>query len=260
MAASVTLASVANIFPAGTTVGAYPASNWHATLIPPSGAAVGAATTTAVVAADGSLAFTGLTEDTKYFAGADIGGGSWRYIGFFAPRGTVDAQDVEIVAVKTGLSLGTIDLAGDTSDLDSGAGTDAHDVIALGVAASGGHATVTGDATNGLDVDVTRVQGTVTTGHDTTGIGSNRKVVTTAGTRVALAGSTPAKWVVITAETDNTGVVVAGSAAGVIAALGTREGTPLSAGDHVAFPCDNLADFGLDSTVSGDGVTFTYGT
>lgn len=50
----------------------------------------------------------------------------------------------------------TTNLAGDDSDLDSGAGTDNHDVVAIGVAASGGHAVITGDAANGLDVDVTR--------------------------------------------------------------------------------------------------------
>ena len=96
--------------------------------------------------------------------------------------------------------------------------------------------------------------------HTTTGIGSGRKVVTTAGTRVALATTTLAKWVTITAETDNTGYVVVGSAAGVIAALGTREGVPLAAGDSITLPLDDLADVGLDSTVNGDGVTFTYGT
>jgi hypothetical protein len=97
------------------------------------------------------------------------------------------------------------------------------------------------------------------TTHSTTAIGSGRKVVTTAGTRVALAASTAAKWVIITAETDNTGNITVGSAAGVIAAQGTREGTPLAAGDSITLDVDNLADVGLDSTVSGDGVTYTYG-
>lgn len=55
----------------------------------------------------------------------------------------------------------TVDLSGDLADLDSGGGTDNHDVIALGVAGSGGHVIITGDAANGLDVDVTRVSGNV---------------------------------------------------------------------------------------------------
>lgn len=95
--------------------------------------------------------------------------------------------------------------------------------------------------------------------HTTTGAGDNRKVVTTAGTRVALAAATPAKWVTITAEEDNTGVVVVGGAT-VVAALATRRGTPLSAMQSVTFPVDDLADISLDAMVSTDGVTFTYGT
>jgi len=94
-------------------------------------------------------------------------------------------------------------------------------------------------------------------GHDISGIADNRKVVTTAGTRVALAASTTAKYVIITAETDNTGVIVVGGAT-VVATLATRRGTPLNPGETCGLPCDNLADVYIDATVSGDGVTFTY--
>ena len=89
-----------------------------------------------------------------------------------------------------------------------------------------------------------------------TTVTDGRKVVTTAGTRVALATSTACKEVVITAETDNTGVVAVGAAGTVIAALATRTGIPLNAGDSIVLQTDNLADVGLDSMVSGDGVTF----
>ena len=89
-----------------------------------------------------------------------------------------------------------------------------------------------------------------------TNVKDGRKVVTTAGTRVALASSTACKEVVITAETDNTGIVAVGAAGTVIAALATRTGIPLNAGDSIVLQTDNLADVGLDSTVSGDGVTF----
>jgi len=102
-------------------------------------------------------------------------------------------------------------------------------------------------STNPLPVTTTSANTTVTDG---------RKVVTTAGTRVALASSTACKEVVITAETDNTGIVVVGAAATVIAAIATRTGVPLSAGDSVVLQTDNLADLGLDSTVSTDGVTY----
>ena len=100
---------------------------------------------------------------------------------------------------------------------------------------------------NPFPVQVTSANTTVTDG---------RKIVTTAGTRVALATSTACKEVVITAETDNTGIVAVGAAATVIAALATRTGIPLSAGDSIVLQTDNLADVGLDSMVSGDGVTF----
>jgi len=96
----------------------------------------------------------------------------------------------------------------------------------------------------------------VTTTSANTVVTDGRTVVTTAGTRVALASSTACKEVVITAETDNTGIVVVGAAATVVAAVATRRGVPLSAGDSIALQTDNLADIGLDSTVSTDGVTY----
>jgi hypothetical protein len=101
--------------------------------------------------------------------------------------------------------------------------------------------------TNPFPVSVTSANTTVTDG---------RKVVTTAGTRVALASSTACKEVVITAETDNTGIVAVGAASTVVATIATRTGVPLAAGDSIVLQIDNLADIGLDATVSGDGVTF----
>jgi len=109
----------------------------------------------------------------------------------------------------------------------------------------------------GIDQTTPGTTNKVISGHDITGIANNRKVVTTAATAVALAASTAAKYVVITAETDNTGVIVVGGS-GVVAALATRQGTPLNPGASMGIPIDNLADVYIDSTVSGDGVTFTY--
>ena len=94
-------------------------------------------------------------------------------------------------------------------------------------------------------------------GHDITSIGDGRKVVAAAGTRLALATSTACKGVIINAETDNTGLIVVGGAT-VVAALATRQGTPLQAGDSIVLEIDDLADVYIDSTVTGDGVTFTY--
>lgn len=89
-----------------------------------------------------------------------------------------------------------------------------------------------------------------------TALTSGRKVVTTAGTAVQITG-TPARIsaITITAETDNTGVVVFGDSS-VVAALATRTGTPLNAGDTATVPVDSFNDIWLDSTVNGDGVTY----
>jgi hypothetical protein len=100
---------------------------------------------------------------------------------------------------------------------------------------------------NPFPVAVTSAITTVTDG---------RKVVATAGTKEALASSTACKEVIITAETDNTGIVAVGAASTVVADLATRRGVPLAAGDSIVLQIDNLADIGLDATVSGDGVTF----
>lgn len=90
-------------------------------------------------------------------------------------------------------------------------------------------------------------------------LGNGRKTVTTAGTAEQLSGSSvPCYWVIITAETDNTGIVVIGGS-GVIAAQATRQGVPLYAGDSVTLFVPDLNTIYLDTTVSGDGVTFAYG-
>lgn len=91
-----------------------------------------------------------------------------------------------------------------------------------------------------------------------TAVGDGRKVVTTGGTAVALnTSSVPVLHVDITAETDNTGVVVAGTST-VVAALATRRGTPLNAGDTLTLYNVDLKDVFLDAAVNGDGVTFSY--
>lgn len=63
------------------------------------------------------------------------------------------------------LSLGDDGSAVDanSTDLDTGAGSDITLVTAIGVPASGGGVIIPGDVTNGLDVDVTRLPGTVAT-------------------------------------------------------------------------------------------------
>lgn len=95
--------------------------------------------------------------------------------------------------------------------------------------------------------------------HSSTGIGHGVTTVTTAGTDVALAGSTAAKWVTVQAQTDNTGWIAVG-ATGVDATEATGDGVLLDAGESFTLPVDNLADVFIDSTVNGEGVRYTYGT
>lgn len=84
-----------------------------------------------------------------------------------------------------------------------------------------------------------------------------RQTVTTPGTAVALAASTACTEVIATAETDNTDIVVIGGST-VVAALSTRRGNPLYAGDSFAISTNDLAEVFIDALTAGDGVTFTY--
>lgn len=111
---------------------------------------------------------------------------------------------------------------------------------------------------NSLRVDVSGKLKTATD-HTTTAIGHGVKVVTTAGTDVVLAASTAAKWVVIQAQTDNTGNIAVGGS-GVDATEATGTGVLLDAGESITLAIDNLADVYIDSSVNGEGVRFTYGS
>jgi len=88
---------------------------------------------------------------------------------------------------------------------------------------------------------------------------NGRKIVTTAGTAVRLVtSSTPARKVIITAEVDNGDYIVVGGST-VVAALATRQGTPLSAGSSLVIEnIRDLYEIYIDAVVSGEGVTFQY--
>lgn len=90
-----------------------------------------------------------------------------------------------------------------------------------------------------------------------TAINTGRTTVTTAGTRVTLAVTTACKRLLLTALSANTGTIVVGGAA-VVAAVGTRQGTPLLAGDTFELFIDDLNKISIDSTVNGEGVSYTY--
>lgn len=89
------------------------------------------------------------------------------------------------------------------------------------------------------------------------GIGHGVKTVTTAGTDVVLASTTPCVSVTIQAQTDNTGVIAVGGS-GVDATIATGTGNVLEAGESISMDISNLNLIYIDSTVSGDGVRYTY--
>lgn len=89
-------------------------------------------------------------------------------------------------------------------------------------------------------------------------ITSDRKVVTTAGTRVQVSATSVAcKRIDVMSETDNTGLIAVGNVA-VVAAEGTQKGIILQPGGSYTFYVTDLNLFYIDSTVNGEGITFNY--
>lgn len=128
----------------------------------------------------------------------------------------------------------------------------------LGVSSINGSTPVTLYADSSTHELLVQISGGVV-GHNITGVGHGVKVVTTAGTDVVLATSTPCKKVDIQAQTDNTGLIAVGGS-GVDATVATGTGIILNAGDNYCLEIDNLADIFIDATVSTDGVRYTYYT
>lgn len=88
-------------------------------------------------------------------------------------------------------------------------------------------------------------------------IGDGRKLVTTAGTRVALGGDVPCRRVHITALVGNTGTVVVGSST-VVASAATRQGVPLMPLSSITLEVKNLNLVYLDSEQNNEGVSYLY--
>ena len=180
--------------------------------------------------------YIGLSTDTK-LTGVEIGSKSYEYDTkkwFITYDGTnwSEMQDLDALVLGAGTSLvGKVGIDQATAN--------ANEVVVKSISAG----------TNAL--------GKV--GHDITGIGHGVTTVTTAGTDLVLAASTVAKLVIIQAQTDNTGLIAVG-ATGVDATIATGTGVALYAGESVTLPVDNLTDIYIDSTVSGEGVRYTYFT
>ena len=101
--------------------------------------------------------------------------------------------------------------------------------------------------------------GALYTSHDITGGADGVKTVSSAGTDVVLGSDVACRKIDIQAQTDNTGLIAVGFT-GVDATEATGTGVILYAGDTYSLETTNLNLIYIDSTVSGDGVRFTYFT
>ena len=113
------------------------------------------------------------------------------------------------------------------------------------------------------DVDVTSISAGTNiigkVGHDITGGADGVTTVSSAGTDVVLGGNVVCKKIDIQAQTDNTGLIAVGFT-GVDATEATGTGIILYAGDTYSLEMVNLNLIYIDSTVSGEGVRYTYFT
>ena len=105
----------------------------------------------------------------------------------------------------------------------------------------------------------TDTQGALYTTHGITGGADGVTTVTSAGTDVVLGGDVACKKIAIQAQTDNTGLIAVGFT-GVDATEATGTGVILYAGDTYSLEVNNLQLIYIDSTVSGEGVRYTYFT
>ena len=105
----------------------------------------------------------------------------------------------------------------------------------------------------------TDLNGSLYTTHGITGGADDVKTVSNAGTDEALGGDVACKKIDIQAQTDNTGLIAVGFT-GVDATEATGTGVILYAGDTYSLEMVNLNLIYIDSTVSGEGVRYTYFT
>ena len=171
---------------------------------------------------------------------------------------TIDNSTLAVVGGGTEAAAMRVTIASDSTgvlSVDDNGST-------LSVDDGGGSLTVDGTVTANLSATDNAVLDNIdlaTTSKYITGIGHGVATVTTAGTDVAIAGSTACKKVVIQAQTDNTNIIAVGGS-GVDATIATGTGVVLYPGDVFEFDIDNLADVFIDSLVNGEGVRYTYFT
>lgn len=88
----------------------------------------------------------------------------------------------------------------------------------------------------------------------------NRKTVAVPGTPERVSNTdNPCSWVVLSAESDNAGVIAWGFSNAVRATPGGQVGGLLSAGQSVSVPVNMASLLWIDAAVAGDGVSFVIG-
>lgn len=90
-----------------------------------------------------------------------------------------------------------------------------------------------------------------------TGVGHGRKVVAATGTPEQL-GSARCRSVAVTGLSTNTGLIVIGGDNSVRAAAGTRNGTPIAAGETASYDVSDIGALWIDAVTSGEGVSYSY--
>jgi hypothetical protein len=90
--------------------------------------------------------------------------------------------------------------------------------------------------------------------------GNGYKDVTTPATAVQLSTTdTACRWIYITADHANTGIMAVGIST-VLATASTRAGIALDKGVSCMIPARNLNEVWLDATVTGEGCSYAYYT
>ena len=90
---------------------------------------------------------------------------------------------------------------------------------------------------------------------DTSSLKTGTKVVTTAGTAVALGTETGMHELLIQAKRTNAGIIFVGPSTVL---NNDTNGIYLSKGEALHLYCNSLAEIYINSTVNGEGVTFLY--
>lgn len=231
-----------------------------------------AVTNAGITTIAGAVAGTEMQVDVLTMPTVTVNSHAVTNAGTFATQATLAAETTKVIGTVNIAASQTVGLVAGTAaigKLAANSGVDIGDVTLTASSNNIGDVdvlTIAAGDNNIGNVDIVTLPALATgtnaigrVGHDVTGVGHGVKVVTTAGTDVALAASTACKKVDIQSQTDNTSLIAVGGS-GVDATVATGTGIVLYPGDVYSLEIDNLADIYIDSLVNGEGVRFSYYT